>query len=333
MCGKVNEMSNRITIVMYHYVRELKHARYPEIKGLAAEDFKEQIDYITKHYNVLSATDVMNIIESGSDFPPRALLLTFDDGYIDHFIHVFPVLDQKKIPGCFFPPAKCVLEGEVLDVNKIHFVLASVEDKGELVAEINRALDRYRPTYDLDTKEQYWRRLGKPSRFDSAEVRFVKKMLQRELPESLRRVIVDALFKRYVTRDEKAFSKELYMTLDQITCLQRNRMYIGSHSIDHLWLNTLTEHEQEREIDLSLQFLHRIGSDTARWIMCYPYGAFNDSLLSILKRRSCKVGLTTHVGIADLRRDQVLTLPRLDTNDLPRDANAVPNTWTQQIMG
>jgi len=37
-------MSQYLTIVMYHYVRELKHSRYPEIKGLAIDDFKEQIE-------------------------------------------------------------------------------------------------------------------------------------------------------------------------------------------------------------------------------------------------------------------------------------------------
>ena len=110
-------------------------------------------------------------------------------------------------------------------------------------------------------------------------------------------------------------------------------MYIGSHGFDHYWLNSIKENEQEKEIDLSLQFLESIGSNTERWIMCYPYGAYNNSLLNILEERGCVVGLTTNVGIADLEKDNALALPRLDTNDLPKNSNDLPNEWTIKAMG
>jgi hypothetical protein len=51
--------------------------------------------------------------------------------------------------------------------------------------------------------------------------------------------------------------------------------------------------------------------------MCYPYGGFNDSLLQILRDRHCRMGFTVEARVADLGIDDRLTLPRLDTNDLP----------------
>ncbi len=326
-------MSQFISIIMYHYVRDMKHSRYPEIKGLDIDLFKEQIAYIKKHYNVISAYDLMDIIESDSGLPPKALILTFDDAYIDHFTQVFPILDEQKLSGLFFPPSKSVLEHQVLDVNKIHFILASVPNKNDLVNEIYRYLDENRSPYELETNEYYWKNLGTQSRFDTAEVIFIKRILQRELPKSLRKIITDGLFRKHVTNDECAFSQELYMSIDQISHLQRNAMYIGSHGFNHYWLNSINENEQEKEIDLSLQFLERIGSNTERWIMCYPYGAYNNSLLNILEDRGCVVGLTTNVGIADLGKDNPLTLPRLDTNDLPKKSNEPPNKWTIKAMG
>ena len=194
-------MSQSISIIMYHYVRDLKHSRYLEIKGLDIDLFKEQIAYIKKHYNVISAYDLMDIIESDSGLPPKALLLTFDDAYIDHFTQVFPILDEQKLPGLFFPPAKSVLEHQVLDVNKIHFILASVPNKNDLVNEIYRYLDENRSPYELETNEYYWKNLGTQSRFDTAEVVFIKRILQRELPKSLRKIITDGLFRKYVTND------------------------------------------------------------------------------------------------------------------------------------
>lgn len=325
-------MSQLVSIITYHYVRMLRHSRYPEIMGLDYYLFKEQIAYIKKHYNVISAYDLIDTIETNSDLPPKALLLTFDDGYIDHFTNVFPVLDMQKLPGLFFPPAKCILESQVLDVNKIHFILASVLNKCDILDDIFRLIDENRSSYDLETNEYYWQKSEELKRFDSAEVIFIKRILQRDLPKSLRKIITDCLFNKYVTNDEVSFSQELYMSVEQVSHLQRNGMYVGSHGFDHCWLNYLHDNEQRNEIDLSLQFLKSIGSNTDRWIMCYPYGEYNNSLLSLLKARNCVVGLTTQPGVADLQQDNPLTLPRLDTNDLPKKSNASLNEWTKKAM-
>ena len=50
----------------------------------------------------------------------------------------------------------------------------------------------------------------------------------------------------------------------------------------------------------------------------------------MLKQHGCKMGLTTDVDIAKLsynENDSIFKLPRLDTNDLPKDANANTNKW------
>ena len=161
---------------------------------------------------------------------------------------------------------------------------------------------------------------------------FIKRMLQREIPEELRKSLVDELFRKYVTEDESAFSEELYMSLDQIAWLQSNGMYIGSHGYDHYWLDSLPPDKQRREIDLSLQFLKNVGSNPERWIMCYPHGGYNASLMDILAESGCVIGLTTEVGIADLNVNSALTLPRINTNDLPKSADAPLNEWTTKAL-
>jgi peptidoglycan/xylan/chitin deacetylase (PgdA/CDA1 family) len=325
-------MKRIVSIIKYHYVRDLARSRYPGIKGLDASLFREQIAYIKKYYNVISAYDLMDAIEANAELPPNALLLTFDDAYIDHFTEVFPVLEKEGLSGSFFAPVKCILEHGVLDVNKIHFILASVPDKGILVEDIFRALDDSRESFALEPNEYYWQKVARQSRYDSADVVFIKRVLQRELPELLRKTITNRLFEKFVTKDQSDFSRQLYMGKEQIEYLQNNNMYIGSHGFDHNWLNNMSGDAQEKEIDLSLQFLESIGSDTSRWIISYPYGAYNDNLLTLLKKRGCLAGLTIESGLADLEKDNPLTLPRLDTNDLPKKANMDPNEWTLKAM-
>ena len=322
-----------LTIVMYHYVRDLRRSRYPEIKGLPIAEFEEQIQYIKRHYNVVSGEHLMDSIVEGAPLPPRPLLLTFDDGYLDDFTTVFPILDREKLPGCFFPPARCVLEDKVLDVNKIHFILASTPEKRTLVEHIFRQIEHHQSDYQLPSPARYWDMFGTPNRFDSAEVVFCKRMLQVELPLELRQAITDGLFAECVTRDEASFSRELYMTLDQLVTLRSHGMYIGSHGYDHFWMNDLSTRQQEVEVDRSLAFLQSLGADVHRWIMCYPYGMYDESLLSVVAARRCVAGLTTDVGVARIGEHNPLTLPRLDTNDLPKDSNAGSDSWAARAAG
>jgi peptidoglycan/xylan/chitin deacetylase (PgdA/CDA1 family) len=320
----------KLSIITYHYVRDLRRSRFPNLRGLETDQFSEQIAYIKEHYRVISGDELLAAVEAGSwdTLPPSALLLTFDDGYIDHFTQVFPILARANIPGCFFPAAQCVLDNHVLDVNKIHFVLASVPDKQVIIDRILGMLNEYGPHYQTEAADHYWTKLAVASRFDTKEIEFIKRILQRELPEELRRIIINRLFHEYVSSDEVSFARELYMSMDQIVCMREGGMFIGSHGYGHYWLDTLDRASQRREVELGLKFLRRVGARLDGWIMSYPYGAYDDGLLSILRSTGCRVGLTTKVGIADLNCDNLLTLPRLDTNDLPKRGNAAPNEWT-----
>lgn len=42
-----------LTVVMYHYVRPIERSRYPGIKGLELNDFREQIAYLKKIITLL----------------------------------------------------------------------------------------------------------------------------------------------------------------------------------------------------------------------------------------------------------------------------------------
>ena len=90
--------------------------------------------------------------------------------------------------------------------------------------------------------------------------------------------------------------------------------------------------KQESEIDQSLAFLRLAEAPTENWVMCYPYGGYNSSLIGVLKRKGCSFAFTTTVDVTHLCRENAYTLERLDTNDLPKSSNATPNLWTKKII-
>ena len=326
-------MNQRLTIVAYHYVRELAYTRYPEIKGLLTSQFKEQLLYLEKYYSFVTVDDCLNSLNNGIPLPSNSCLLTFDDGFIDHFLTVFPILEEKGIQGCFFPPAKAILFNEVLDVHKIHFILAVTHKNLDLlIKDVFSFLDKYRTKYQLEDANHYFSKLASKDPYDSKEVVFVKRLLQAELAEDVRKLITDKLFQKYVTKDEKSFSRELYMDVEQIKCMCRNGMYIGSHGFGHYWIDKLSTKRQEEEIDESIKFLELVNATTNNWVMCYPYGAYNQTIIEILKKKSCAFALTTNVDIARFSKNNLYMLERLDTNDLPKLSNSKPNSWTEQIL-
>lgn len=321
-----------LTVVMYHYVRDLKNSRYPEIKGCDVRLFKEQVLFLKKHYNFVTVEQVLDAYYHQTTLPEKAVLLTFDDAYKDHFEYAFPILEHEHIQGAFYPPVKAVTEHTVLDVNKIHFILAStpVEKFDNLINEIRLQLDKYRDEYHLNSFEYYFDKLAVANRFDSKEVIFVKRLLQVELEEELRKKITDDIFVKVVGIDEGAFSRELYMSIDQIKCMVDCGMHIGSHGYDHYWLSSLPKDKQEFEIAKSIEFIEMVGGDSNNWTICYPYGDYNQDTIDLLKKHGCKMGLTTDVNVAnfsDNNNDAIFKLPRLDTNDLPKDSMASINDW------
>lgn len=323
-------VGHRVTIVMYHFVRDLESSRYPRIKGLDAREFAGQLEYIAKHYNVVRMENVIAAtMDSGTDLPERPLLLTFDDGYADHYQTVFPLLDRLGMQGSFFPPARAIMERKVLDVNKIHFMLATADDATALVDTMEALLEEGRHDYDLETIAWYRKEYAHANRWDTAQVIYLKRMLQRGLPEGLRTAITDELFREFVTPDETSFAGELYMTLEQLKCMHRHGMHIGSHSYDHYWLDTLDESAQQTQVRKSLDFLREVGCNMSYWTMCYPYGGYNQSLLGVLEQNGCRLALTAEVAIAEINHTRRFELARIDTNHLPKTSNAPKNEWTR----
>ncbi len=312
---------------MYHYVRDLVNTRYPEIKGLDTEAFFNQVEYLCKHYNVITTEEVIHHIENGTILPPKSALLTFDDGYIDHYTNVFPILSDFGVQGSFYIPVKAITEHVVLDVNKIHFVLASCYDKVQIVSDLEQLILKYTEEYNLKPFRYYYEKLGLANRYDNNDVIFIKRLLQVELVEELRLKIVDELFVKYVNIQENIFAKELYMNKAQLIHMQKSGMHIGSHGYNHYWWNNLNKADLENEIDKSTNFLAELGVNMSSWTACYPYGSFDDQAVKMLDEKGCKLALTTQVNIAQPDLSNRFVLPRLDTNDLPKEKNSYTNEW------
>jgi peptidoglycan/xylan/chitin deacetylase (PgdA/CDA1 family) len=305
-----------LTIVMYHYIRPIIGSEFPGIKGLEIEGFKRQLDFLENNYSIVSSKQVIDKIIKNKELPSKACWLTFDDGYKDHYQYVLPELISRNLSGAFFPPRVAIKENKVLDVNSIHHILSCSDDINKLVNDLNDLCLQLGMTNEQI--HTYYKDYGVANRFDNADTIFIKRMLQHALPEQIRNEITSILFEKIVGISQAKFSSRLYMSIDEVRKLVSSGMYVGSHGSMHYWLDRISPQKQKVDISSSLEFLEEVGAPTSNWIMCYPYGAYNNTTLSLLKEMGASIGITTDFRKANLEIDDPLILPRLDTNDFPQ---------------
>ncbi len=285
---------------MYHYVRDgaRVHAR-------TTAELEGQLDHIARAYTVVGLDAVRT-----RSWPDDACLLTFDDGLVEHLDVVAPALARRGMTGVFCAPGAAVVERRVLDVQKSQFVLAASDDHAALA----RRVFELAPDEDEAALRERW---TLHHRYDPPEKVLVKRLLQDGLPDSARRRVLDTLFAELVSDDEHAFAGGLYLDLDGVRELRAMGMELAGHGWEHRRLALLDEAGQREEIDGSVSLLEAaLGERPREWAMCFAYGSRDETSLRLLRERGCAVGLTTEPRVAT-REDDLLQLPRLDTNDVP----------------
>lgn len=104
----------RVPVLMYHYVSPLP----PDADEIRTEltvlphIFETHLQYLREQgYETVSLYDVHMALMQGNPLPAKPIVLTFDDGYIDHYETVFPLLNAYSYTGTFF-----IISGRI-DVN------------------------------------------------------------------------------------------------------------------------------------------------------------------------------------------------------------------------
>ena len=193
---------------MYHYVRDEKKNKLKHLNFLNFKKFKDQINFFLKNFLIVNYEEFSDIIRNKKIYNKPPLVLTFDDGYIDHYKYVFPYLLKKKIKGLFYPSAKVIEKKFVLDVNKIQYVLSIVKNKKIILQEIKQYLKK---KTKINFDKLNINKINLKHRFDNKEIILIKRLLQHFLPTNLRKDLNNHLFKRFSNFTLEDFSKQLYM--------------------------------------------------------------------------------------------------------------------------
>lgn len=95
----------RVPVLMYHYVSPLPEDADAIREGLTVdvETFAGHVAYLDEAgYTPISLYDLHAALQIGTALPEKPVILTFDDGHLDHYTNVFPILQEYGFTATFF---------------------------------------------------------------------------------------------------------------------------------------------------------------------------------------------------------------------------------------
>lgn len=95
----------RLPILMYHYISPLPEDADDYRRELTVEPavFAAHLAFLAENdYTTVTMAELYRALKGGEDLPDKPVILSFDDGYRDHYEYAFPILQEYGFIGTFF---------------------------------------------------------------------------------------------------------------------------------------------------------------------------------------------------------------------------------------
>jgi len=116
-----------LPILMYHDVSPTPPDDiYRAASNVLPAEFATQLDYLKcAGYNTVTMSQLFEAIHGDAGLPPRPIILSFDDGYENHYSQVFPLLKARGFAGSF-----AIITGFVGD-NGVYMTWGDIEQMAD----------------------------------------------------------------------------------------------------------------------------------------------------------------------------------------------------------
>jgi len=272
---------NGLVILNYHRIRPDNPAEAcpfdDGVFGPTQSAFERQVKWLRKHFEVLSESEVLDVVRGGGSFRNRFAAITFDDGYRDNYDLALPVLTAHRTPAIFFVCPALIEERQLGWWDIIAYLVK---------ASPRTVIDLHGETIPLGGQKlaaigtlHTWMKL-RPSGETGG--------LMEELSE-----VCSVPLPALALRDGQL------MTWDQIRDAANRGVAIGSHTHTHRVLAGLTEEDQRWELLQSKAALE-VRLERPVRTLAYPVGGYrNFTAVTMRLARDCGYdgAFSFHTGI------------------------------------
>jgi len=251
-----NSLRRHLLVVCYHGVVSAEQKdRFGYGNTVTEAEFLAHLEFLARHFQPVTAEDVIAHHQGIKELPPGAVLVTFDDGYRNNLTLAAPILRRVGIPSVFHISTGYIGTQDVLWTDDL----------------IGRVIGWSAESLPLPQGGE----MTLPSRL--AERRTAAQALK----ESCKRLDWQTV-KAWLNRireasDRPAPNPELYdfMNWDEVRELHRQGFEIGSHTVEHPILSRISQTALQRELTASKLTIEQELQTTCK-VIAYPNGGAAD---------------------------------------------------------
>jgi len=277
---------NSLVMLAYHRVMPVEQPEtYPfdlDLISATPTEFAWQMEYLAEHCRPVSLSRIIHHLETGEPLPERAVAVTFDDGFVDTYLHAFPVLTRLQVPATVFVTTDYVESGEPFWFELAAYLMMHIDPGAIRIDESGESLP-----------------FGATKAERRASVRRIHQILK-VLPNARRANMIHDWSSRFAEGLDALIS-ELSRPLNwrQIREMAERGVEFGSHTLSHPNLTRLADADLERELKASRQIVsEQIGRPVE--VVGYPIGtaeAYDQRVMQAAANSGYRLGVTYVPGV------------------------------------
>jgi peptidoglycan/xylan/chitin deacetylase (PgdA/CDA1 family) len=283
-------LEGRPIVFMYHGVAE---DPLPNLKFTSRHAFLKHLEIVERDFNVVPLSDVLRFIVDGQTLPPRAVALTFDDGYRNVLEVAAPELARRGMRATIFVCSSAWHgTGGLLWFDEVDAIIVGATRR----VPFNVAGQAYDP-------------VAEPNAYALADA--VKRRLKR-VPQSVRNEAIAGLRKTLVS-DPSVERPMALANPAELRRLEELGVELGGHTAHHVVLAAEDEDTQRREIFDDFRALTELRGGRAPIAFAYPNGRRADiapSSLRLVREAGYRLAVFTEEAVVSRRNDPFL-IPRI----------------------
>jgi len=301
-----NLVDTPAVILLYHRVTRLKSD--PQLLAVDPDNFYEQVRLLKRDYTLLEIDEFAEMASGHRRLPKKAVVITFDDGYVDNCVEALPILESLGAQALFFITTSNVDTPYELWWDQLERVFLLDAALPPVLGIRGHSRELRLPTVSVEDRKVSYARCHW----------FLKYTRPAERNE-----IIDNLLANAGLGKEGRPTHRMMAMAELMKMGRSGSAVIGAHTHNHPVLSLLSYAEQAEEIGKSVKIL---GAALDRKIeyFSYPYGMkrdANEDSMRICRENGFRIACSNHYGQVHSWTDPV-RLPRVLVRNWERQAFA-----------
>jgi peptidoglycan/xylan/chitin deacetylase (PgdA/CDA1 family) len=282
---------SQVAILGYHRVCPATDRESHEAAEIVSPgSFREQIKYLSKHFEILSLDQLTAIVRSASPLPERAAVITLDDGYKNNYEYAYPLLQEYDIPATIFVVTGNLDNEELFWWDRVAYILKHTTKRQLDLGQLGN--------YRLESEG---------SRFH-AIASIIEKL--KRISDDKKNLLVDKLSRICEVKIQHHLGRGVLLSWEDVREMSRGGIAFGAHSVNHPILTNMPLERARDEIAESKRILERrLGKSVTHF--SYPNGDYNTAIAELVASSGFTCAVSMGVGRLISPADDVYGLDRI----------------------